>query len=901
MESLLEKFPEIREALSKPGGARFFKCALQVNTFEYGPKFQGKPNIPEPDFNKRLVERCLANKIEVIGVADHAHVGHIEKMRETLAGAGVTVFPGFEIASTEKIHMVCLYGPETSQVQLHRYLGDLQILNPDERIMPSSLGCLQLAAKVLDHGGIWYAAHLTSNNGLLRLGGPGDNYKHIWTDGNLVFGGQIPGPVGILEEKYQKIISNKNPDYRRDRPFALINSKDVVVPEDLDNPSASCFIKMTTPTIEAVKQAFFDPQSRIRLSSQLEGNSQSCLAAAAWVGGFLDGVRVHFSSNLNAVIGGRGAGKSTMLETLRYCLGLRPQGKEAAAAHERIVEAALGNGGIIQVLVKSQKQMGKHFVVSRRYGEAPSVFSQDGRVSNLTPHDILPTMEMYGQNEILDISRQNENVLDLLRRFLPESHEEQRRILELKKALESNRNRLLSAKKEWDEISTQVGQLSKLKEQEANIRSLGLNAKIEDTRKLARGDQLLKRAQDELAAWHAKLEDMNGLLPMDLVFLSDEALKDLPHAEVFPSVRKALEEFNQLAAPHVSALKKDLAQAREKLKNAEASWKENKAKSEAEVEALLRNLPEFAGKPGAEIGRQFVQIQKRIEAILPLQAKGEQYRNLIGELETERRGLLKEWSDIHNSQFHSLRKIVERINSDQLKEKLKISLQSTGDRKSLKDFFLHNLEGVGPKKVEWVDAPDQLLISTLVEALRNGKDALLGLYREHGMSPAFALQLANLGHEKVCLLEEIQLGDSVEVRLNVAADRQEAAYKPLEALSTGQRCTAILHLLMLENDEPLLVDQPEDNLDNAFIADRIVAEMREQKCRRQFIFATHNPNIPVFGDAEWIGALESDRDRANLPDERVGSIDKQTVQIAVKQILEGGRQAFETRRIKYGF
>ena len=79
----------------------------------------------------------------------------------------------------------------------------------------------------------------------------------------------------------------------------------------------------------------------------------------------------------------------------------------------------------------------------------------------------------------------------------------------------------------------------------------------------------------------------------------------------------------------------------------------------------------------------------------------------------------------------------------------------------------------------------------------------------------------------------------------------------IEHLSPGQRSSAMLPLIALVENAPLIIDQPEDNLDNAFIAERIVVELRASKIERQFIFATHNANIPIFGDAEWIGILES--------------------------------------------
>jgi len=101
------------------------------------------------------------------------------------------------------------------------------------------------------------------------------------------------------------------------------------------------------------------------------------------------------------------------------------------------------------------------------------------------------------------------------------------------------------------------------------------------------------------------------------------------------------------------------------------------------------------------------------------------------------------------------------------------------------------------------------------------------------------------------------------------------------------------------------VDQPEDDLDNRFITDGIVPKMREEKRRRQFVFATHNANIPVLGDAELIVGLhavgEAGMGKAEMPNEHMGSIDNEPVRELVEEILEGGRNAFETRRLKYGF
>ena len=130
---------------------------------------------------------------------------------------------------------------------------------------------------------------------------------------------------------------------------------------------------------------------------------------------------------------------------------------------------------------------------------------------------------------------------------------------------------------------------------------------------------------------------------------------------------------------------------------------------------------------------------------------------------------------------------------------------------------------------------------------------------------------------------------------------EDPHWQKLDDLSTGQKATAILLLLLLESEAPLIVDQPEDDLDNRFITEVVVPKMREEKQRRQFIFSTHNANIPVLGDAELIVGMEAHQGQAELPSDHMGSIDSAPVRALVEEILEGGERAFELRRLKYGF
>ena len=152
-------------------------------------------------------------------------------------------------------------------------------------------------------------------------------------------------------------------------------------------------------------------------------------------------------------------------------------------------------------------------------------------------------------------------------------------------------------------------------------------------------------------------------------------------------------------------------------------------------------------------------------------------------------------------------------------------------------------------------------------------------------------------------IEECLIPAEAVIELNVGRDGAEV-WKDLDRLSAGQRATAVLMLLLLPADAPLAVDQPEDDLDNDFIVRHIVKTMRKVKKDRQFIFSSHNPNIPVLGDAEQIIGLTAEAgdagDRAKVYPQHCGAIDTPSVKELIKSRLEGGEQAFQIRRQKYG-
>lgn len=871
--------------------ARFWKCALQVNPHGYSGNYRGQDHGMDPQtYAEALRDVCLEEGIQVVGFADHGNVAEAEVARGVLTAAGIVVFPGFEVATTEKVHWVCLFSETTTEQQLERYLGRLNLTDPEDGVRPSTLGGHELLKCVEELGGFVYGAHVTQANGLLK-----HKLPHLWKDRRL-HAAQIPGPVEDLPHEYKPIALNKNVDYRCEQPIALINAKDVAKPADLKDPGTSCFIKMTRPCFDSFLMAFKDPESRVRLSDKMIEHYYSQIDSITIEGGYFDGLSAEISGHLNAVIGGRGTGKSTLLECIRYALDISHKGDDSIKQGEQIVKENLGrSGGRVILRLRSVANHMKSYTVIRRYGEPSRVIDEQGNESRLHPgRDLLPGVEIYGQNEIYELAKSPGALTRVLDRFLPESTEQESRLDAAYRKLRENSDRLARARDQKDEVERQIAQLPRLEEQVRQFKAQGLDEKLRQVPLLEKERQLGPRVLEEVKRARSGQRGLEESLP-DLVFLSDKALEGLPHADLLRRGRNVLEMLGTTLRQKLDEIGKAVGEAETALGSVVEELTKAMEAAESQLEKEFAKLPAVAGKDGKEVGRAYQRLLREIEQVKPAQARLKTVDALVKELEQGRRNLLGEISDIRSARTAAKQKAVKGLNK-RLVGKLRITLVPDGLRQPLRD-FLQGLPGVGGRKTEWVDEAQDLTILGLVAAIREGKQALLA--KRWGLTSGLAETLTKMTAGQLYELEGIDLQDRITLKLNVSHAGEQ--YRPLDRLSTGQQCTAILHLLLLDNQDPLIMDQPEDNLDNAFIAERIVQELRSAKTERQFLFATHNANIPVFGDAEWIGVCTASGDQAAMPVDAQGSIDIPAIRDQVANILEGGKEAFMQRKEKYGF
>lgn len=227
---------------------------------------------------------------------------------------------------------------------------------------------------------------------------------------------------------------------------------------------------------------------------------------------------------------------------------------------------------------------------------------------------------------------------------------------------------------------------------------------------------------------------------------------------------------------------------------------------------------------------------------------------------------------------------------------VRVRILRNADNLVYQQMLLQALRGAGVRNYDGILAglmrlrPEQLA-QIIQENDVNEFEDLLALGRERSAKILAAFRTALNPLE----VEIIDIEDRVSIELNVASAAQPH-FKDAAELSQGQKCTALLPLLLSRREMPLLIDQPEDNLDNHFIYETVVDAVRRLRDVRQMIFITHNANIPVLGEADLVVVMNSDGKKGFI--QKAGSLDECREEII--DLLEGGKKAFDARSRRYG-
>ncbi|MCE8470143.1 AAA family ATPase, partial [Rhodovulum sulfidophilum] len=336
-----------------------------------------------------------------------------------------------------------------------------------------------------------------------------------WTSENLA-AAAIPGPAEDAPQEYRNILCNKEPDYRRDPPLALLNAADVSEPGGFSRAGSWTHIKMSEPTIDGLRQAFLAADSRIRLSSQALDDDSTEIAAIAWDGGFLDGQAIRFNNGLNVLVGGRGAGKSLVIESLRYAMDAPVAGTLARGNHEALTKKVLGPSTKVSVLLRDAPPSSRWYIVERTGSAKPAVRGSDGTViPGLDPMSLVEGLEIYGQHELSELTRDKKLLAKLLSRYIQQQDGGAATHARFHSDLSESRDDIEMCLDAIDRLEGEVGSLPKLRHQLEKMDELGARRMLQEKISFQETvDACLARktALEELQSRVKKLaDDLRGL------------------------------------------------------------------------------------------------------------------------------------------------------------------------------------------------------------------------------------------------------------------------------------------------------------------------------------------------------------------------------------------------------
>ena len=887
--------PVIDSALERPGGARYYRCALQVNPFKYLKRHSKKTQfVDEDSYNAAILDALEQHGIEVIAITDHYRVKTGVRLADAARDRGIHVFNGFEAVTKDGIHVLCLFDPSDDIDKIDRFIGDCGI-HDDGELSPigsKDFGEL-LDACTEDWNGIAVAAHVCSGGGLLHTL-RGQTTIKAWTH-KYLYACALAGPVEDAPDRQRPILQNKNPDYERERAIAVINAQDVSCREDLAVSGASCWIKMASVSIEGLRQAFLDPESRVRLMTDDEPEDRTELKAMVWEGGFLDGISLSFNENLNVLIGGRGTGKSTVIESIRFALDCRPLGEEASKQHNAFVSEVLGTGTKVSLLVRPHSPSPREYLIERTVNGDLLVKDFEGNHTSLEPKDICSEVEIFGQHEISALARSPKHLTELVGRFSDCAETDSATRRNIERELEDTRKDIVRLEESLKRIECDLANLPRLREIRERFDELGLNKRLKDKADLVLEESVFNSLDDIVSEVVSIRKQFDEHLPIDIAPLDDDKIGNLGGADIIRKAKPILEKLSVDLDGALSAFDSAIESARSGLVNIRSEWNQRCKKVNDSYSKTLRELH----KEGID-GHKYTSLIQQIEKLEPSIDRKSRLEAQLKDVCEKRRVVLEKWETLQADEFQLFRKTAKRINRE-LDNRVRVELTDKGDREELDD-HIASLPGRTFETRKALMGISSLSLRELAEACRQGEEALV---EQYGIPATQAKTLATAGTTFILRLEELELPPTTTVELNVARESVKPNWKPLDSLSTGQKATSILLLLLLESRGPLIIDQPEDDLDNRFITESIVPRIKSEKRHRQFIFTTHNANLPVLGDAELIAALvptdDAEEGEVSLPDENIGSIDTKRVRELIEDTLEGGKLAFELRRLKYGF
>ncbi len=862
------------------------------------------------ELSELFVKRLVEADIKIGAITDYNGIRQkwFKTIREIAESKNIYIFPGVELSIKnfgKGLHLLIIFEYDREPEKINKFIHSLD-RNPqndlfegrDFRDIDSQETLKDLIKKTRERFNcLIIFPHPSDDNGLMKAYRPQEAAEYLE---NL-----RPDAIEFIRrDDIQRLISTGSIKKEFFEQKAIIEGSD---PHNFDEIGyktrngriRATYLKLSSVSIDALKIALHDPEVRLRLYEALY--SQHTFIEKITVNGstFLKEVNATFNPGCNTLIGGRGVGKSAIIETLRYVLDLPIYAEKSTRTD--FVESVIGSGGMVEVKIrKFYGNSSQIYTIRRIVGDFPEVFDEHGNLLELkSPLEIFDVENqpiLIGQKELYFLANNRRFLLHLVDQLIgPHVQEKISEFDRKRKALKENVQNLLQFHrklKEKEEIEQE------LKNIEAKIKIFEDLKVVEKSRRytnLMEDESTLLNALETVIHSREILVESIEEVISELESQHSQLLKGKSElADILKNSGKTIEQIVAYLKKLSIQLASIFEQSKDEIEKNIEEFKEKKRPIEEEYLSVKKKLAEEGYKPEEleKIIRKRQDLERKLKKLESLE---EEYKKLMRERETN----LIKLRNLRHEIFIVRQKEVEKI-KELTNQKLRISVEF----ETQKDLFLKELiklfkgSGVSKSVIENMVGDPQKRIDgwTIARAVKEAENNLSVLIEQFNLTETMAKRILDWFKnypERLYDIETLFPEDKIIIELNL-----DGHFKDIMELSAGQKATALLLLLFAQQNKILILDQPEEDLDNRFVYEDVVKFIRQQKETRQFIIATHNANIPVLGDSELVLVLNAEKDQCHISNR--GSIDYAPIRKDIKEIMEGGEEAFQRRAEKYG-
>ena len=880
--------------------------------------------------------------MDCVAVTDHNSGQWIDRLKSALSSMKeeghdefrpLYLFPGVEVTANGNIHILALFDPDKDSSDIDKLLGDVRYRgDPGESDRAAEEAPIGVVEAICKAGAVPILAHVDGSSGAWQLSGN--------TLGPLLDTGGLFA-VEVVDRE------SEPPALYLQRRF----SRAEVLGSDSHHPAGGSggrfpgshytWVKMAKPSIESLRLALLDGQGFSIRRSDEPGSFDPfsppahCIEAIEIENALYMGrgtsTRFSFSPWLNALVGGRGTGKSTVIHALRLVSG-RGRELQHLEGHsaprltferfDRVPENRKETGGLTRdtaVRWTVTRDGVRHRVRWRQGDSAPVVEEAVGDLqwkSSSVPPDRIP-IRILSQGQIAELAGENQQAL-------LQVIDEAAGVDEFHRKLEEARDAFLAVRARIREIEGTLASRDDIVVRRDDVeRKLkrfeesGHTSILTAYRTRSRQRREVDRHFDVTEVAAARIEEaVSTLVPEDLPEgLFDRTLREDQQAiSIIGSLADGLRDASRGLSDAARSLRGVVANQRDAL--ARSMWQAAVDDAHNQYRGLVEALRTEGVTDPNEYGRLTSERQSLDTELESLNSLAETRDRLFLQSEALLEDILAARREVSAARDAFLTKTLAnnhfvriglrrygydpRVVERSLREALNVLndrfegdiLATDGDGGShgcVADLF--------DDLTENTTEPDSRKVEARIRALKNRFDAACAgrgdfgghfnnyLAREYNRSPGFLDKLLTWFPEDALQVEYSRTGEGTD-------------FHPIVQASDGQRSAAMLAFLLAHGDEPLVLDQPEDDLDNHLIYDLVVRQMQENKRRRQIIVVTHNPNIVVNGDAEMLHVLEFRGGQCRVV--QAGSLQEASLREEVCRVMEGGREAFERRYRRLG-